>query len=103
MFAGIIGWMLDNPNIGWLPVTLYIIWEIRGPKGAIHGLRKQIQKTSVTVRALARVHNDIETDEVDEYLDGGKEPHDFITEEEQEEIEQQEKDDAEELIRRGEK
>lgn len=79
--VGIVPWVLSNPDVGWVVLILYLMWEIRGPKGAIHDLKLKIENTTTIIRALARVHDDIETDDVDEYLNGGKEPNDFITDE----------------------
>lgn len=75
---GAVEWVLDNPDVGWVVLILYLMWEIRGPKGAIHDLKLQIEKSGTIIRALARVHDDIETEQVDEYLNGTKEPNDFI-------------------------
>jgi len=77
MFSAV-EWVLDNPDVGWIVLILYLMWEIRGPKGAIHDLKVQIEKSGTIIRALARVHDDIETEQVDEYLNGTKEPNDFI-------------------------
>lgn len=79
-----ITWVLDNPELGWILLILYLVWEIRGPKGAIHDLRMHIEKSATIIRALARVHDDIETEQVDKYLNGYKEPNDFIQEENEE-------------------
>lgn len=79
MLDSIVVWLLENPEVGWVVVILYLMWEIRGPKGAIHDLSKNIVNVVTVVRALARVHNDIETQEVDDYLtENGMEPADFI-------------------------
>lgn len=91
MFSAV-EWVLDNPDVGWIVLILYLMWEIRGPKGAIHDLKVQIEKSGTIIRALARVHDDIETEQVDEYLNGTKEPNDFIHSENSEE-------ESEKLIR----
>jgi len=79
MFTDIVGWMLDNPEVGWVVVILYLGWEIRGPKGAVHEMRSTVNNTIVVIRALARVHEEVDTERVDEYLvDNGSEPGDFI-------------------------
>lgn len=83
--SGIIGWMLDNPEAGWVVTILYLAWEIRGPKGAIHQLRRSLDSSIIVIRALARSHNDIDTEMVDGYLvENGHEPSDFIKEDEME-------------------
>ena len=79
MSGGIVSWLLENPEVGWVVVVLYLMWEIRGPKGQIARLVHQLEAIVVVVRALARVHDDIDTKEVDEYLtNNGNEPSDFI-------------------------
>lgn len=78
----IISWMLSNPEVGWVVVIVYLAWEIRGPKGAIHELKKSITSAIVVIRALARIHESIDTEEVDNYLvENGMEPVDFIKDE----------------------
>lgn len=75
----IITWILSNPQIGWVGVILYLMWEIRGPRGKINHLYDRIEGIVNVVRALARVHQDIDTQMVDEQLvENGAEPGDFI-------------------------
>jgi len=78
--GGIIGWFLNNPEIGWVGVILYLMWEIRGPYGKINELMQMIKSVITVVRGLARVHDEVDTDVVDEYLvENGMEPGDFIS------------------------
>lgn len=73
------GWVLENPEIGWVGVFLYLLWEIRGPRGRINELFDWIKSVSIVVRALAQVHDEIDTEKVDDYLTrNGTEPNDFI-------------------------
>mgnify|MGYP006266881253 CR=1 FL=1 len=77
--GGLIGWLLANPEIGWVAVILYLMWEIRGPWGKINELMKLIKSVITVVRGLARVHDDVDTETVDDYLvENGMEPGDFI-------------------------
>lgn len=78
----IIAWMIDNPEVGWIVTIAYLMWEIRGPKGAIHELKKSLDASIVVIRALAKTHNGVNEEMVDEYLvQNGNEPSDFIDEE----------------------
>lgn len=74
-----VSWFLSNPEVGWVVIMLYLIWEIRGPKGAVKELKKSIHATGTVVRALARVQEDVDTEKVDGILtENGHEPNDFI-------------------------
>lgn len=77
--GGVIAWLLENPEVGWVVVILYLMWEIRGPRGKIAELTHMIKSITTVVRGLARVHDNIDTQQVDEYLvENGMEPSDFI-------------------------
>jgi len=79
MVVDFIPWLLENPEVGWVAVILYLMWEIRGPKGKIKDLSERIEGIVVVVRALADVHDGIKTEKVDDYLvKNGSEPSDFI-------------------------
>lgn len=73
-------WFLNNPEVGWLGVFLYLFWEIRGPKGKLREITDSIRSITIVVRALARANDDVNTDEVDQFLvdDNGNEPGDFL-------------------------
>lgn len=78
---GLVSWLLNNPEVGWVVVVLYLMWEIRGPKGKINELTKMLRNIVTVVRALARTHDEVDTQKVDEYLTSdGHEPGDFINE-----------------------
>lgn len=80
--GGLIGWLLANPEVGWVAVILYLMWEIRGPWGKINELMKLIKSVTTVVRGLARVHDEVDTEAVDDYLvENGMEPGDFIMDE----------------------
>lgn len=76
----VLEWLLNNPEIGWVGVFLYIFWEIRGPNGKVKEITESIRSITVVVRALARANTKIDTKEVDSYLtdENGSEPGDFI-------------------------
>jgi hypothetical protein len=58
------------------------VWEIRGPRGKINELTSLIKSSITVIRALARVHEEVDTNQVDEYLvENGAEPGDFIRDE----------------------
>lgn len=75
-------WLLENPEVGWVAVILYLMWEIRGPRGKIAELTKLLENVTVVVRGLARAQNndeDVDIQSIDEYLaENGQEPSDFI-------------------------
>ena len=75
-----IPWLLNHPEVGWLAVLAYLAWEIRGPKGQIKALSKSIGSVIVVVRAIARANNNIDAEEVDNYLvdENGSQPSDFL-------------------------
>lgn len=90
----VVEWVLDNPDLGWVVVALYLMWEIRGPKGKIASIKHDIRSVTIVVRALARVHQDIETDKVDDFLaeENDSEPIDFL------DFDQYTSEDFEEMI-----
>lgn len=72
-------WAIANPELGWIIVGLYLIFEIRTRYGRIAELYGMILSIITVVRALARVHDEVDTEKVDEYLlENGTEPGDFI-------------------------
>lgn len=73
-----VGWILNNPNIGWLFVLAYLMWEIRGKHGRIAVLIKEIDKLTVVIRGVARANERVDDDRVDEFLEGSEEPSDFL-------------------------
>lgn len=82
-----ISWMLSNPEIGWAAVLLYLMWEIRGPRGRVKEIMSALNSLTVVVRALARASNKVDTKEVDTFLtDNGNEPSDFLDDEEEESL-----------------
>lgn len=85
--------ILENPEWGWLIVAggateqIFAPWETK-TKGLIGRVEKRVEnvedmgKAQMTViRALVRVHDDIDTERVDDYLvENGVEPDEFIRE-----------------------
>lgn len=86
-------WIAAHPDlVGWAGTLIYLIYEIRGPKGKVNELMSLLKNTVVVVRGLARVHDDVNTEAVDDYLvENGMEPADFIEDDPGEEVVQ--KDD----------
>ena len=85
---GAFEWAFENPEVGWVIVVFYLIWEIRGPRGRINELIKSINSLRVVVRALVRANDNVDTNSADELLaDNGHEPHDFIDDREEAEQE----------------
>jgi len=79
MAIDLVTWLLANPEVGWVVVILYLMWEIRGPKGKINDLSERIAGIVVVVRALASVNQNIDTEKVNDYLiENGSQPEDFI-------------------------
>jgi len=79
-----IKWALANPDLGWIIVVVYLGWELRGKRGTIAKTNKMILSAITVIRALARVHDDIDTQQVDDYLlENGTEPNDFIKEDDE--------------------
>lgn len=75
----VLTWAIANPELGWILVGAYLIFEIRTRYGRIDALYGMILSIITVVRALARVHDEVDTEKVDEYLlENGTEPADFI-------------------------
>jgi len=87
--GALVGWILAHPELGWIVAIIYLVIEIRTPWGKIKELTDLIKNVVTVVRALARVHNDIDTEGVDEYLlENGMDPQDFISDDGDEKAEQ---------------
>lgn len=72
-------WLIANPEFGWVVVIGYLAFEIRSRYGRISRLDKRLLSAITVVRALARVHDEVDTERVDEYLvENGSEPSDFL-------------------------
>jgi len=79
MIYDLAAWVVQNPEVGWVVVVIYLVIEIRSPKGKINNHAKRIESVVIVVRALGQVHEDIDTQKVDAYLTkNGSEPNDFI-------------------------
>lgn len=80
MLFDVLEWTIENPEIGWVFALFYLVYELRGPKGAVRNLHEHIHDTTVVVRALAKVHSDVDSDMVDETLGSeDQEPSDFLS------------------------
>jgi len=91
-------WVIANPDLGWIIVVIYLGWELRGKRGTIAKTNKMILSAITVIRALARVHDEIDTEAVDDYLlDNGTEPTTFIDEEDDDD----EGEDPQQVFRTG--
>lgn len=76
----IILWFLEHPELGWIPVLLYLAYELRGERGRIAQLDSKLVGSITVIRALARANEEVDQSAVDEYLvENGCEPDDFLT------------------------
>lgn len=89
-------WVISNPEVGWVVVVAYLMWEIRGPGGKIGELTDMIESTITVVRGIARANEKIDNEAVDQLLtENAKEPMDFV---EEDEPSDEKKRDAENLL-----
>ena len=72
--------LLDYPELGWIPTLIYLFVELRTDRGIVKGrLMKMIRANTVVVRAIARTNEKIDTEEAEKLLAQDKnEPSDFI-------------------------
>ena len=78
-FIDLIEALLRYPELGWVIVLIYLYIELRSSHGKLQRVDERIVAVTTVVRALSRVHDDIETGMVDEYLvENGQEPKDFL-------------------------
>lgn len=98
MMEPVLTFLVNHPEVGWIVVgglgieQLFAPWETKTKK-MVGNVEKKIDEVEkridemhqgmkaqmTVVRALARVHEDIDTDAVDEYLiENGTSPDDFI-------------------------
>ena len=97
LIGEVIEWAVANPELGWIIVVIYLGWELRGKHGTIAKTNKMILSAITVIRALARVHEDIDTEAVDDYLlENGTEPQSFIEDDDDDEGE-----DPQKLLRTG--
>ena len=78
-FAGVVDWIVSNPETGWVIVLAYVVYEIRGRRGRISQLFNEIDKVVIVVRGIARATDGVKTEKVDQFLtQNGNEPGDFV-------------------------
>lgn len=76
---GVFQWVVEHPELGWVLLFLWLLFELRSDRGRIYQLDKKITGSIIVIRALARSERAIDEDKVDEYLvDNGMEPEDFF-------------------------
>lgn len=78
--VGIIEFLFEYPELGWIPTLVYLILELRSKRGIVKGkVMEMIRANTVVVRAIARTNEDIDTEEAEKLLtDNGSKPSDFI-------------------------
>lgn len=76
---GIIEWVIQHPELGWIVLFFWLLFELRHPKGRVHALDRKITGAIIVIRALARREDAINEKKVDDYLvENGMEPGDFF-------------------------
>lgn len=76
-------WVVNHPELGWILLFLWLLFELRSDKGRIYQLDKKITGAIIVVRALAKQEQAIDEDKVDDYLvENGMEPEDFFRQDE---------------------
>lgn len=84
MISSVVQFVLENPELGWILVLLYLGIEIRHPRGRVRKLDEKITNNTIVIRAISRVTEGIREKEVDGYLvSNGMEPEDFLSNEAQ--------------------
>lgn len=79
MVWGLVSWVFDHPELGWVLVMAYLYIEIRTRWGRFRMVEENIVHTITVIRALVRTDPEIDTEKVDAYLvENGVEPEDFI-------------------------
>lgn len=80
LITSVIEFLLDYPELGWIPTIVYLFVELRTDRGVVKGkLMKMIRANTVVVRAIARTNEDIDTEQAEKLLAENKnEPSDFI-------------------------
>lgn len=82
MATQIVEFVLKYPEFGWVLVLVYMLIEVRHPRGRIRKLDKKITNNTIVIRAISRVTEGIREKEVDDYLvENGMEPEDFLSKE----------------------
>ena len=72
-------WAMENPELGWIIVFVYLVIELRHPRGRAYAIDKKLTGAIIVIRALARREDAIDEKLVDDYLvENGMEPEDFF-------------------------
>ena len=78
---GVFQWVVDHPELGWVLLFGWLLFELRSKRGRIYALDKKITGAIIVIRALAQQESAINEDKVDDYLvENGMEPNDFFKE-----------------------
>lgn len=74
-------WAMEHPELGWVLLFGWLLFELRSKKGRVYQLDKKITGSIIVIRALAERDEAIDEEKVDDYLvENGMEPNDFIVE-----------------------
>lgn len=78
---GLFQWAVDHPELGWVLLFLWLLFELRSDRGRLYQLDKKITGSIIVIRALAQKEDAIDESKVDDYLvENGMEPRDFFVE-----------------------
>lgn len=76
-----IQWTLGHPELGWVVLGVWLLFEFRSERGRIASLNSKLTSAIIVIRALARKEGAIDEEKVDDYLvENGMEPEDFLVE-----------------------
>lgn len=102
---GAIEWVINHPELGWILLFGWLLFELRHDKGRIYQLDKKITGAIIVIRALAQQQDAIDEDKVDDYLvENGMKPQDFFVNGEDplpHKSFEEEEDGSDEALRRG--
>lgn len=72
-------WFTRHPELGWVLLFVWLLFELRSERGRIYQLDKKITGAIIVIRALAQKDDAIDEEKVDDYLvSNGVEPRDFF-------------------------
>lgn len=75
----VVSFVLEHPEMGWIVLFGWLLFELRSKRGRIYQLDKKITGSIIVIRALAKKEKAIDEEKVDDYLvENGMEPADFF-------------------------
>ena len=85
---GVYEFVVSHPELGWILLFFWLLFELRSPRGRIYQLDKKITSSIIVIRALAKKEEAINEDKVDKYLvENGMEPDDFFKGDDMDDVE----------------